>query len=95
MTPKPVQQPPRITMGGASPASARRAARIADEYRPIHPGLWRHWRQEMEALGKDPEITTRVDPALLGGIKVKVGSRLFDASLKSKLDSLKFALKRA
>ncbi|MFN9927258.1 MAG: F0F1 ATP synthase subunit delta [Phenylobacterium sp.] len=48
-----------------------------------------------QALGKDPEITTRVDPAILGGLKVKVGSRLFDASLKSKLDSLKFALKRA
>lgn len=48
-----------------------------------------------QALGKAPEITTRVDPAILGGIKVKVGSRLFDASLKSKLDSLKFALKRA
>lgn len=48
-----------------------------------------------QALGKDPEISTRVDPAILGGIKVKVGSRLFDASLRSKLDSLKFALKRA
>ena len=48
-----------------------------------------------QALGKDPEIQTRVDPAILGGIKVQVGSRLFDASLKSKLDSLKFALKRA
>lgn len=48
-----------------------------------------------QALGKDPEIETRVDPAILGGIKVKVGSRLFDASLKSKLDQLKFALKRA
>ena len=48
-----------------------------------------------QSLGKDPEITTRVDPAILGGIKVQVGSRLFDASLKSKLDSLKFALKRA
>ena len=48
-----------------------------------------------QSLGKDPEITTRVDPSILGGIKVKVGSRLFDASLKSKLDSLKFALKRA
>ena len=48
-----------------------------------------------QALGKDPEIETRVDPAILGGIKVQVGSRLFDASLKSKLDSLKFALKRA
>ncbi len=48
-----------------------------------------------QALGKDPEIETRVDPSVLGGIKVRVGSRLFDASLKSKLDSLKFALKRA
>jgi F-type H+-transporting ATPase subunit delta len=48
-----------------------------------------------QALGKDPELTTRVDPSLLGGLKVRVGSRLFDASLRSKLDSLKFALKRA
>ena len=48
-----------------------------------------------QALGKEPEITTHVDPSILGGLKVKVGSRLFDASLRSKLDSLKFALKRA
>ncbi len=47
------------------------------------------------ALGKDPQIETSVDPAILGGVKVRVGSRLYDASLKSKLDSLKFALKRA
>ena len=48
-----------------------------------------------QALGKDPEVTTKVDPSILGGLKVRVGSRLFDASLKSKLDTLKFALKRA
>jgi F-type H+-transporting ATPase subunit delta len=48
-----------------------------------------------QALGKDPEITTRVDPAILGGLKVRVGSRLFDSSLKSKLDHMKFALTRA
>lgn len=48
-----------------------------------------------QALGQEPEITTAVDPSILGGIKVKVGSRLFDASLKTKLDTLKFALKRA
>jgi F-type H+-transporting ATPase subunit delta len=47
------------------------------------------------ALGKDPQIEARVDPSILGGVKVRVGSRLYDASLKSKLDSLKFALKRA
>jgi F-type H+-transporting ATPase subunit delta len=48
-----------------------------------------------QAIGKDPEIEARVDPAILGGVKVRVGSRLYDASLKSKLDSLKYALKRA
>ena len=47
------------------------------------------------SLGKDPELTARVGPAILGGLKVKVGSKLFDASLKTKLDQMKFALKRA
>ena len=47
------------------------------------------------AFGKDPEIETKVDPSILGGLKVKVGSRLYDASLRTKLDSLRFALKRA
>jgi F-type H+-transporting ATPase subunit delta len=51
--------------------------------------------QLRSSLGKDPEIETRVDPTILGGLKVKVGSRLYDASLKTRLDQLKFALKRA
>ena len=46
-------------------------------------------------LHDDPELTARVDPSILGGLKVKVGSKLFDASLKTKLDQMKFALKRA
>ncbi|KQS55220.1 ATP synthase F0F1 subunit delta [Brevundimonas sp. Leaf363] len=49
----------------------------------------------LKAVGKAPELTARVDPSLLGGLKVKVGSKLFDASLKTKLDQMKFALKRA
>jgi len=48
-----------------------------------------------QAFGKDPEISATVDPTILGGLKIKVGSKLFDASLKSRLDQLKFALKRA
>ena len=47
------------------------------------------------AIGREPQIDTRVDPSILGGLRVRVGSRLYDASLKTKLDSLKFALKRA
>lgn len=46
-------------------------------------------------LGKAPEITARVDPSILGGLKVRVGSRLYDSSLKTRLDAMKFALKRA
>jgi len=48
-----------------------------------------------ESLGREPRIETRIDPTILGGFRVKIGSRLYDASLKSKLDSLKFTLKRA
>ena len=49
----------------------------------------------LKSLGKAPELTARVDPSILGGVKVKVGSKLFDGSLKTKLDQMKFALKRA
>ena len=79
-------------------AAERVAARVAAEVPPRcrappqATGLQAALRQ---ALGKDPEITTRVDPAILGGMRVKVGSRLFDASIKSRLDQLKFALQRA
>ena len=43
--------------------------------------------------GKDVAITVTVDPSLLGGLVVKMGSRQIDTSLKTKLNSLKLALK--
>ena len=43
--------------------------------------------------GKDVAISVTVDPALLGGLIVKVGSRQIDTSLQTKLNSLKLALK--
>lgn len=45
------------------------------------------------ALGKDVALDTRVDPALIGGLIVKVGSRMIDGSLRTKLNSLKLAMK--
>jgi F-type H+-transporting ATPase subunit delta len=45
------------------------------------------------ALGKDVALETSVDPALIGGLIVKVGSRMIDGSLKTKLNSLKIAMK--
>ena len=43
--------------------------------------------------GKDVTIAVSVDPSLLGGMVVKMGSRQIDTSLKTKLNSLKLALK--
>ena len=45
------------------------------------------------AVGKDVAIDAKVDPSLLGGMIVKVGSRQIDTSLRTKLSSLKLALK--
>ena len=44
-------------------------------------------------IGKDVQVNTRVDPNLLGGLVVKVGSRMIDSSLRTKLDNLKVAMK--
>lgn len=43
--------------------------------------------------GRDVRIETRVDPSILGGLVVKLGSRMIDSSLKTKLNNLKFAMK--
>ncbi len=44
-------------------------------------------------LGKEPRLHTRTDPALLGGLVVKVGSRMIDSSLRTKLDGMRAAMK--
>jgi len=45
------------------------------------------------ALGKEVMLEEKVDPSLLGGLVVKVGSRMVDTSLRTKLNSLKVAMK--
>ncbi len=44
-------------------------------------------------LGKDVMIDSFVDPDLLGGLVVKVGSRMIDNSLRTKLNNLRVAMK--
>jgi F-type H+-transporting ATPase subunit delta len=46
-----------------------------------------------EVAGKDVAIKLTVDPEILGGLVVKIGSRQIDTSLRTKLNSLKLALK--
>jgi F-type H+-transporting ATPase subunit delta len=44
-------------------------------------------------LGKEPRLHAKIDPTLLGGLVVKVGSRMIDSSLRTKLDGLRAAMK--
>ena len=48
-----------------------------------------------QSVGKTVTMTSSVDPSLLGGLVVRVGSRMIDASLKTKLHQLELAMKGA
>jgi F-type H+-transporting ATPase subunit delta len=42
---------------------------------------------------KDVQVDVKVDPGIIGGLVVKLGSRMVDSSLRTKLNSLKHAMK--
>jgi len=63
----------------AEPLSAKHVAALKDALKA--------------SLGKDVALDAKVDPALIGGLIVKVGSRMLDGSLRTKLNSLKLAMK--
>jgi F-type H+-transporting ATPase subunit delta len=65
----------------AAPLSARQSAALAEALR--------------KSAGAKLAIDQRVDPGLLGGLIVRLGSRMIDASLKSKLTRLEHAMKGA
>jgi F-type H+-transporting ATPase subunit delta len=45
--------------------------------------------------GKDVALNVKVDPSIIGGLVVKLGSRMVDSSLRTKLNSIKYAMKEA
>jgi F-type H+-transporting ATPase subunit delta len=45
--------------------------------------------------GKDVTLNVKVDPSIIGGLVVKLGSRMVDSSLRTKLNSIKHAMKEA
>jgi len=46
-----------------------------------------------ESVGKDVTLDLSVDPALLGGLIVRIGSHMIDSSIKTRLNSLAHAMK--
>ena len=44
-------------------------------------------------VGRPVQLTASVDPSLLGGMVVRIGSRMVDASLKTKLHNLELSMR--
>jgi F-type H+-transporting ATPase subunit delta len=77
--------------------AARQRGEVNAEVASAHPLTNEQLATLKETLrasaGKDVQLITRVDPTLLGGLIVKMGSRMIDSSLRTKLTSLKTAMK--
>ena len=69
--------------------AARERGEVTAEVASAHPLGEAHIAELKETLrasvGKDVQLNTRVDPSLLGGLIVKIGSRMIDNSLRTKL----------
>ncbi len=44
---------------------------------------------------KSVDLHVKIDPAIIGGLMVKLGSRMVDSSLRTKLNAIKHAMKEA
>ncbi len=53
-------------------------------------------RSALKAVsGKDVDLDIRIDPAIIGGLVIKLGSRMVDSSLRTRLNSIRHAMKEA
>ncbi len=50
-------------------------------------------QQLRQRIGKDVAVDLSVDPALLGGLVVRIGSQMIDSSIRTRLNSLAHAMK--
>ena len=55
--------------------------------------LWMTQAQMAELFGRDVSVDLSVDPTLLGGLVVKIGSQMIDSSIKTRLNTLAHAMK--
>ena len=62
--------------------------------RPLNDEQLSQLRQQLRnRAGRDVNIEAQVDPSILGGIVVKMGSQRIDASIRTKLNRLALAMK--
>ncbi len=81
-------------MSGWSPARAARPRPRSPPPAPCPDGEIADLKATLKSkLGKEPRLHAKVDPTLLGGLVVKVGSRMIDSSIRTKLTGLAAVMK--
>jgi F-type H+-transporting ATPase subunit delta len=83
----------RPILAAAKELQDQRANRLRVEVRsavPLADDQANRLKQQLrEALQKEPILQTEVDPELLGGVVVRVGDWLYDASVRARLESIR------
>jgi F-type H+-transporting ATPase subunit delta len=93
-----LSQLPQVAAAFGAELAARRGQQVADVV-SAHP-LSATQRTQIaarltEAGFSGVKLSEQVDPTILGGLIVRIGSRLYDNSIKSKLQRLQYAMKGA
>jgi F-type H+-transporting ATPase subunit delta len=70
----------RASLTVAEPLSAAHMATLQDALQEV-------------AGGKSVDLAVKIDPAIIGGIIVQLGSRMIDSSLKTKLETIRTRMK--
>jgi F-type H+-transporting ATPase subunit delta len=76
--------------------AARRGEVTAEVFaaQPLSEGQLAALNEQLRrSIGSRVSVDVRVDPGLIGGLVVKLGSRMVDGSIKSKLQRLQLAMK--
>jgi len=72
----------------------RASVTVAEPLKPEHAEALRSALSDV-AGGGEVEVAIKVEPSIIGGLIVKLGSRMVDSSLKTKLNSIGARMKEA
>lgn len=76
-------------------ASGKLRAEVTMATEPTESDLARIKEALVKAVGQDVEVTSKVDPAIIGGIITKVEDKVFDGSIKTQLERVRNVLTRS
>jgi F-type H+-transporting ATPase subunit delta len=80
-------------LAAASKGEATAEVTVAEALKDEHVAAL---RDALKAVsGKDVDLDIKIDPAIIGGLVVKLGSRMVDTSLRTKLEAMRHAMKEA